>query len=85
MTGRHEGENTGRPDYAYTGRHEAPAVEGCRASARVADPNGEAGGLLLCNLDPHDNPDHFDEADGIWWSMTPAPVPAVAEPAGAVA
>jgi hypothetical protein len=85
VTGRHEGENTGRPDYLYIGRHEALPGDTCRASAPVADPNGEAGGVLLCNLDPHDDPGHFDEADGIWWSLTPAPVPAVAEPAGAVA
>lgn len=85
MTGRHEGENTGRPDYAYTGRHEAPPAPGCEARATVADTNGESGGLLVCNRPAHDDPQHLDESDGILWEAVHIAVPVLAVPAGAVA
>jgi hypothetical protein len=86
VTGRHAGRPLGAsPDYAYTGQHEAQARPGCRAAAHVADTNGEAGGMLVCNRDEHPDPDHYDETDGIVWRIEPAYTPAVAEPAGAVA
>lgn len=86
MTARHAGQNTSRPDYAYTGRHEAPAAEGCRAVTAVASGDGERGGLLVCNWEEHEGSGHFDQADGIYWATVMAGQEThLAEPAGAVA
>lgn len=86
MTGRHEGEiKTWVPAYGYTARHEAPHVPGCPATAHVADPNGEAGGLLMCNWRVHDGSEHYDQADGIYWHLATDTAPALPELAGAVA
>jgi hypothetical protein len=85
VTGRHAGTSTGSTDYAYTGRHEAPATPGCRAAAMVADTNGEHAGLLVCNRAEHSDQQHYDETDGILWQQAPAYTPVLAEPAGAVA
>jgi hypothetical protein len=85
VTGRHAGQNTGSTDYAYTGRHEAPASPGCTEFVHVNDSNGEVQGLLVCDRASHDDPQHFDAADGILWQYGPALKPKQAAPAGAVA
>lgn len=88
MTGRHEGGTAPSPPaYAYTGRHEAPAiVPGCLEHAYVASGDGEASGILMCNRAKHDDPQHYDAADGIMWTREEqAPTGYRQELAGAVA
>jgi hypothetical protein len=87
VTGRHAGQNTGRPDYAYTGRHEATPAPQCSALMLVDQNREGGGGMLVCNRPAHGHDWHHDEADGIWWTLEGDRMPLVApvEPAGAVA
>jgi hypothetical protein len=86
VTGRHAGQNTGRPDYAYTGRHAAPAAPSCPVVATVTSPNGDGKGLLICNRRAHDDPQHYDEAEGIAWQVHGySPAGQLPDLAGAVA
>lgn len=70
------------PDwYTYTPRHQAPpSPTGCPAIAEVASGDGEAGGLLVCSWDEHEGPGHYDEADGIFWTLAPSTAPEMAQP-----
>jgi hypothetical protein len=75
VNGRHAGENTGRPDYAYTGRHEAPPAAPCTAHLEIHNGDGETSGLLVCNRSAHDPATdqwHMDDADGVMWAAAPA-------------
>jgi hypothetical protein len=86
VTGRHAGQNTGRPDYAYTGRHEAPAAERCAAHASVSTDDEEYRAMLVCNRHEHPgDSQHWDEEDGILWTVVESPAYAEPMPAGAVA
>jgi hypothetical protein len=76
VTGRHAGPGT-RPVTAYTGRH---------AFSHVHGSDGESAGLLVCNRPDHPgDTQHYDEADGILWSLIETRQPAEPVPAGAVA
>jgi hypothetical protein len=85
VTGRHAGQYGGRPAYLYKGRHEAPAAAPCPVVATVTSPNGDSKGLLLCNRNAHDDPQHYDNAEGILWQVATAGLYMPAEQAGAVA
>jgi hypothetical protein len=86
MTGRHAGPGTSRPATAYTGRHETPPAAGCAAFSHVHGSDGESTGLLVCDRPDHPgDTQHYDEADGILWSLIETRQPAEPVPAGAVA
>jgi hypothetical protein len=83
---RHAGTSTGRPDYTYTGRHEAPLTAGCPAVTYVHGGDGEDLGMLVCNRPGHPgDTQHYDQADGILWSTIETSEPAAPDLAGAVA
>jgi hypothetical protein len=85
VTGRHAGQNTGSPDYAYTGRHEAAARTMCLAFAEVHSMDGEQRGVLACYWAEHAGPEHWDEAERIFWREAPAPSADIPRPAPAEA